>query len=143
AEGRALDAPIKSGFVSFSRFQFADPDVAVAHGMVVVLQRQRQLVGSWFVRRAHMVPGGAGELDVVLHQNAIVKNGFARGARQLSRSVKARAVKNDVVGLPLARGTRSIEQRRILSVGGRGLSVGVGFVLVRVQNLRLVEPVEE
>src|SRR5215467_11900281 len=89
-------------------FQFADPDVAVAHRMIVVLQRQREFFRPKLVRGAHMMPSGPGEFDVVLHEHAIVKNRFARGARQFSGGIKTRAMKNDVVSLPLARRTRSV-----------------------------------
>jgi hypothetical protein len=44
-------------------FQFADPDVAVAHRMIMVLQGEREFFRSGGVRRAHVVAGGAGQLD--------------------------------------------------------------------------------
>src|SRR5215472_13362283 len=85
-----LQEPRKVLGSSFSGFQFPNPDVAVAHGMVVVLERERKLIGPWFVWRTRMVRGRTGEFDVVLHQHAIVKNGFARGTCELSCRVKAR-----------------------------------------------------
>src|SRR5258708_39586988 len=111
--------------------------------MIVVLQRQRKFIRPWLVRWAHMVPSGASQLDVVLHQHAIVKNGFARGARQFSRRIKTRAMKNDVVSLPLARRPRSVHQRGILPINRRGLPVGIRLALIGIEDLRLVESLQE
>ena len=44
-------------------FQFAEPDVAVADWVAVVLQGQRELFRPGSVGRAHVVAGGAGQLD--------------------------------------------------------------------------------
>src|SRR5437867_12215705 len=111
--------------------------------MAMILQRERKFFRPGLVRRAHMVPSGAGEFDVVLHEHAVVKNSFARGARQFSRRIKTRAMKNDVVSLPLARRTRSVHQRRILAIDRRGLPVGIRLALIGVEDCRLVESVEE
>jgi len=47
-------------------FQFAEPDVAVADWVIVILQSERELLRTGGVRRADVVAGGAGQLDVVL-----------------------------------------------------------------------------
>ncbi len=60
-------------------WEFAYPDVAVADGLVMVLEEQRELGGVGFVRRASLVPGRAGQHDVVLDQDVVVKNSEARG----------------------------------------------------------------
>src|SRR6266568_2145048 len=90
-----------------------------------------------------MVRGGAGEFDVILYEHAIVKNGFARGTRQLSGRIKTRAMKNDVVSLPLARRARSVHQRRILAIDRRGLPVGIRLALIGIEDLRFVESLQE
>jgi len=77
--------------------QFAEPDVAVADWVIVVLQGERQLLGTGGVRRPHVVAGGAGQLDVVLDQHAVVKRGDVRGPQEFSGGVETRAVENDVV----------------------------------------------
>src|SRR5882757_8280354 len=46
--------------------QFADPNIGVAHWMIVVLQRKRKLFRASRVRRAHMMPGRTGRLDGTL-----------------------------------------------------------------------------
>ncbi len=61
-------------------FQFAEPDVAVADWVVVVLQREREFFRSGGVRRPHVVAGRAGQLDVVLDQHAVVECGDVRWA---------------------------------------------------------------
>src|SRR5271169_3789720 len=81
----------------------SNPDVAIANGVAVVLQGQRSFVWSGLVRRAFTMSGGAAKLDIVLDEDAIVKDGDACGTEQLARCVEARAVKDDVVGLPLPR----------------------------------------
>src|SRR6266702_8025777 len=88
---------------SLGGFQFADPDVAVAHWMVMVLQRQRQFFWLRFVRRPLAMSRRAAQFHIVLHEHAVVKNGFAGGAEQLAVFRKTRPVEENVVGLPLAR----------------------------------------
>ena len=41
-------------------FQFANPNIAVADWMIVVLQRERKLLRAGGVRWAHVMPRGAG-----------------------------------------------------------------------------------
>src|SRR5882762_9772521 len=90
-----------------------------------------------------MMPRRAGEFNVVLHEHAIVEGGDASGPQELSGSVEARAVKDDVVDLPLARRSRGVHLRRKLAVNGRGLAVGIGFTLIRVEHLHLINTVQE
>src|SRR5215472_11951321 len=125
------------------RVQLAEPDIAVAYRIAVVLQSKGKSLRSCFVGWAFAMGGGAGKLYVVLHEHTVVKDGHARGTRQLSCGVKARAVENDVVALPLARRKRGVDQRRILAVDRGSLAVGIRFVLKRIQYLNFIEPVQE
>lgn len=63
----------------------------------------------------------AGKLDVVLHEHTVVKDGFARRTRQLSRCIKARAMKNDVISLPrvIERVDSSLEFREWIECNAR------------------------
>src|SRR5712664_1070092 len=61
-------------------FQFANPNIAVADWVIVVLHGERQLLRPGGVWRPHVVAGGAGQLDVVLDQHAVVKRGDVRWA---------------------------------------------------------------
>ena len=62
--------------------------------------------------------GWARELDVVLYENAVVKNRDMRRAEKFAGGVEARAVENDVIPLPLAGGAYGVDERRILAVEG-------------------------
>src|SRR5258706_1058844 len=123
--------------------QFTDPNVAVAHGMAVVLQAERQFLGVRFVGRALAVSCRPAWLDVVLHEHAVVQHCYASGAEELSIFVEARAVKNDVVALPLAGRASSVNKRWILPVHGRGLAVSVGFVFVGIEHLNFIQAHQE
>jgi hypothetical protein len=46
--------------------QFAEPDVAVADWVIVILQGKREFFWAGGVRRPHAVAGGAGQLDGAL-----------------------------------------------------------------------------
>ncbi len=52
-------------------------------------------------------------------------------------------MKNDVIALPLPRRPGGVHLRRELRVHRRGLAVGVGFALVRIQHLDFVEAHQE
>src|SRR5215472_15187994 len=128
---------VRFGFRS-SDLKLANPDVAEAHRITVILQGQRCFVGARFIGWPRLVRRWARQFDVILHQHAIEENRHSRGAKQLSLWIEARAVKNDIVGLPLARGTSRIDQRRILAVDGRGLAIRVGLVVIRIEHLNFV-----
>src|SRR5882762_6710094 len=87
--------------------------------------------------------GRAGQLNIVLDEHAIMKSSDTSRAQELAGSVEARAAKNDVVDLPLARRARGVHLRRKLPVNGRGLAVGISFTLIRVEHLHLVDTVQE
>src|SRR5256885_3308333 len=57
----------------FIRFKFPDPDVAIAHRMTMILQRQRQFLGGHLIGRTLFVPRRPGQLVIVLDEHAIVK----------------------------------------------------------------------
>src|SRR2546430_17638084 len=49
-----------------------------------------------------------------------------------------RPMENDVIGLPLARWTAGVHQRRILAVNRGGLAIGVGFIVEAIHHLHFV-----
>ena len=61
----------------------------------MVLQGKWESVWPGLVRRALVMAGGAGEFDVVLGENAVVKNSDVSRAYEFSGSVKARAVPDE------------------------------------------------
>ena len=109
----------------------------------MVLEGEREFVRTCGVRRADVMPGGTGEFDVVLREDAVVEDGDVRGASEFAGCVKARAMPDDVVGLPLAWGARSVYQRRILAIYRRYLAVGVSLAAVGIENLNFVKAHEE
>ena len=65
------------------------------------------------------------------------------GVASLPSSLNRGAVEDDVVGLPLARRARGVDQRRVLAVDRAAPAVGVGRVLIAVEDLDLVAAEEE
>src|SRR2546430_17530361 len=111
--------------------------------MVVVLEREGEFVRTCGVRRADVVSGGTGEFDVVLREDAVVEDGNMRRASEFAGCIEARAMPDDVVGLPLARSASSVYQRRILAVNRGDLAVGVSLAVVRIKNLNFVKAHQE
>src|SRR5438876_4525934 len=109
----------------------------------MVLEGEGEFVWTRSVWRADVVAGGAGEFDVVLRQDAVVEDGDVRGASEFAGCVKARAMPDDVVGLPLAGCASSVHQRRILAIYRGDLAVGVSLAVVRIEHLNFVEAHEE
>src|SRR5713226_4058139 len=107
--------------------------------MVMILQRQRQFFWLRFIRRAFAVSRRAAQFHIVLHQCAIVKNGFASGAEQLASLIKTRPVKDDIVSLPLAGRARRVHQWWILTVDSGCLAISISFVFVGIEYLNFVE----
>src|SRR5204863_6997465 len=85
-----------------------------------------------------VIPGLAVNLDVVLHQHAVVQYCHTPAPRGLADFVKVRGSEDNVVALPFARLARSVDQRRVLFVDRTGLPVEVGWVLVRIEHLDFV-----
>src|SRR5438309_4142512 len=118
--------------------QLADPDVAIAYGMAVILQQQRQPVGMRCVMGALPVHRPAGDDRVVLDEHAVVQHRHPRRVAHGAVRCEAGPVKNDVVGLPLARRAARIDERGGLSVDGGGLAVGVRVAVIGIEHLNLI-----
>ena len=74
----------------------------------------------------------------IVNQNAIVNHSRSGRRDQSSVVCKTRSSEEDVKRLPLSRSTANIDQRWPLTVEGRALSVWIGRILVRIENLHLV-----
>ena len=117
---------------------FLDPDIAEAHGVAVVLHLQESfvIVLGVFTNRVWACPAGAaGKLDIVLDLDAIVDDGEFGAAGDFAFFVKERAVKGDVVGLPLARFTAGIHERLGTAVESATLAVRIGDVFIAIEHL--------
>ena len=82
----------------------------------MILQAEREFLRVRFVGWTLAVLCWAGELDAVLHEDAVVKDGDAGGAEELAAGIEARAVEDDVIPLPLAWRTCGVHERWILAV---------------------------
>src|ERR1043165_9471247 len=118
--------------------QRADPDVAEAHRVSVILQFDRAsgdcgLVGVGEVAMARRAEVGR----VVLHEYAVAKRRDDRGLCYLSIRAEARCGEDDIIRLPCPRRPRGIYQRRHLAIERASGAVGVGAVVIAVEHLEL------
>ena len=79
---------------------------------------------------------------MVLRQHAVEQQRDGGRLQQLRIGREPWTVEDDVVGLPLARRTCGIHQRRILAIDRAGLAVRVGLVPVGLQHLNFVQRVQ-
>ena len=80
----------------------------------------------------------AGKCDMIVHKYAVVADGKVSGAEQFAFFVKQGAGEDYVVSLPLAGRAAGVDEGRILSVDGGGLAIGVGLVVIGVEDLHLI-----
>ena len=74
---------------------------------------------------------------VILHQDAVPERGEV-GRPDEFLALETRGREDDVVGLPLARLSRHVDQRRRLTVNGAGDAVGIDQAVVRLDDLQFV-----
>src|ERR1039458_419591 len=117
----------------------ADPDVAEAHGLGVVLQTQGFLGCVRSVLSDLPPDGGAQLLPMIVHQHAIEEHGEIRRRDELAVREGGR-LEQDVVDIPFALRAGGVDQRRPDSVHGAGGAIGIGQVLVGFQHLDFVAP---
>ena len=121
----------------------AQPDVAEARGVAVILQAQRP---GRRMRRVVVgqdaVAGGPERRLPVVDQQAVLDHRQVGGVEQAA-AVEARRLEHDIVALPLAGPAAGVDQRRVLAVDGAGVAVGIGAVVVAVEHLDLVQPEQE
>src|SRR5437667_562942 len=92
-----------------------------------------------FIRNVLQPVGETPELDIVLNQDAIVKDGNPPGLQQKPVRIEARSPEENVVALPLTRWTADVHQRRILTVNRRCLAIRIGVVVIGIKHLDLIE----
>ena len=103
--------------------QLAGPDVAEADGVAVVLELEAAGI---------LLPAF---LNRELGDDAVVENGDRAWLKDLSVRVLLLPDANDVVGLPLAGTATGIHEGDTLFVKRGSLSVGIGVVLKRIEDL--------
>src|SRR5262245_367201 len=94
-------------------------------------------------RKDRIVSGRAEYFRVVLDQDAVVEDGDRRFLLDTAVVAEDRRVVDDVVGLPFAGFAAGVDQRRVLFVNRAGLAVEVGLVIVRIEHLDFVAPLQE
>jgi hypothetical protein len=104
----------------------------------MILQRQWKLVTVGLVRQALKPIGWPPEFDIILYQDSIMKNCHPGRLQESPCLTEARSAKIDVVTLPFTWRTAYIEKRGILSVNRSSLPIGIGRVLVRIENLDFI-----
>ena len=78
------------------------------------------------------------DLDVILHEYAIVNDREVRRRHHLAILTHARCAEENVIALPLTRFAARVHKRNVLFVNACRLSIRVSPVVVRVQDLNLV-----
>src|SRR5579862_5573794 len=110
-----------------------DPDIAELDGVIVILQEDRAGgVGFLFAAARR-----AGDFSVVMNQFAVPIDGDV-GVFDLLAVLEFGGMEGDVVRLPFARRLGHVLGRGFYSVHGTAFALGVGFIVVAVENLKFV-----
>ncbi len=123
--------------------KFSKPDVSVPDRVPVVLKGEG---ASAFTSGISMVlqPRCRTErLHVVLDEDTVVENGEASRLIDLPFLGELRCPKDDVVGLPFPRFATDIDEWRKLTIDGSRLAVGIGLVLVGIENLNFKQALQK
>ena len=84
----------------------------------------------------------AHELDMILNHDAVEDHGRGRGSDE-SITVESRRREHDVEDVPLTIRTAGIHERRVLSIERSRLSVGIGLIRIRAEDLHFVATIDE
>ena len=82
--------------------------------------------------------GAAEESAAVMEDDAIVNDSDVTGFGLFSGIIPAWSFENDVVGLPFAGTFAGVYEGRGLAVNGARLAIGIGLIIVRIENLDFV-----
>ena len=121
----------------------ADPDVAEASWVAVILQLKGLVGIGLVVGRRTSVVGFPSERPVVVGDDPIVEDGDERRADVVAFVIPFGRDEDHIVGLPLAGAAGRVPKGRPLTVKRGSLAIGVGGVLVGIEDLKLVVPREE
>jgi len=124
-----------TGTFSAKACKLADPDIAVAHRIPMVLQHQGTCGSCTRKLRRHR--GISHNWDMVLNQHPIVQH-CERSWLNLTICTRFRGVKQNVVNLPLTWLAGRVHQRSVVTIERSCLAVEVGLVLIGIEHLDLV-----
>ena len=129
---------VKSGCPCVSLLiQLADPDIAESDGIAVILEGDGLTHIMRSIGRADMVSGGAGQLAIPLDDYAVEDHRDVSLGNEFV-AIKARGDVDDVVGVPFTGFVDGVHHGRILTIDSAGETVGVGLVVVGIQNLDFI-----
>ena len=74
----------------------------------------------------------------MLDEHTVVENRQPDWRKQFALRIEPRRSIDDVVNLPLTGRKAGVYQRRVLAINGAGRTVGIGFVLERIEHLQFV-----
>src|SRR5262249_61376518 len=107
-------------FLRSAFLQFPNPDIAVPNWIPVVLQFKGRFGSVRNIKRGTVVIRVAVDLYIVLNEHSIVQHGDSSAFDHPPILVELWRLEDDVIALPFARLSRSIDQRRILFVNRAG-----------------------
>ena len=117
----------------------ADPDVSKSHRVPMFIQFDGSLgrVRPGIISHSP-IRGVPVEILSMMHHDAVVDDGNVRAFDEFAFSIPAGPFEDNVVGLPLSGRFGGVFQRWLLSIHGRHHAVGIGLVLITVQNLDFI-----
>ena len=101
----------------------------------MVLQLNRRRGADQIVPWKSATAGLTNVFSRVVQEDAVVNDGYERGAGQFSIKRKLGGLKQNVIDLPFAWLAARVDHGRILAVQGTRLPVGIGSIVVRIQHL--------
>lgn len=99
------------------KLQFANPDIAEAHGVAVILKDDRTCsVRFYGILRNTDVFSRTAQCNMILNQHTVVENSDCWRCEISAVGIEAGGGIHHIVHLPYARGFTGIDQRRMLLV---------------------------
>ena len=139
--GGGVRGASRLGLVVFA--QRADPDIPEADGITVFVEFDKAARGVGFIVIPEAAVGCAAvEFLAVVDDHSVVNDGDVGFLGELTAFIPEWGLPDDVVGLPFAGRAGGVHERGLLTVDGGGLAVGVGQVVVGVEDLDLVFAVD-
>ena len=109
----------------------------------MVLQDQGQFLRVSPVYGYTPIRRRAPDRGIVLYQDPVVDHGNPCRRNHTAAAAEDRCGKNDIVRLPFARRQAGIDQRGYLFVDRSRLAIAVGLMLVGIQHLNFIQPLEK
>lgn len=125
-----------------SSVERTDPNIAKGHWAPVSCERDWATADLVSVVRQDLVAGGAVDLLVAMHEDAIVEHGHIAWRLEIA-VFKDGGGEDNVVGLPLTRWAGDVDERRCLGINGGALAVWIKRFVKGIEDLNFVETVKK